>query len=586
MTLLADPTVPPLEGTRCPKWPRMWRAPAWAHLAGLTAVLVLLVPVVGTSSSFLADEGAAVIQGRSLAAGRGWIVTQPAARFDPGGDYYPVVNAERGTRGFAPLAKHPAYALLVAAAARLGGVAPMVLLSVIGTVLAAGLGAALAGRLDPALTRPTIWAVGLASPLLFDGFLVMAHSLAAALAAAAMLVAVVAISDRRPLMALGVAPCVAGAVLLRNEALLFSAALALVATAMGLRRAYRLPAMAVAMSALVGAGAAHLVELAGVGRIVGRSIPISGVPVPVVAGGFLRARLDGFVITWLVPGYGASPALGLLLLATVAALGVAALAVRSAPAGRARVLVPAFVAAAAAVASLAVAPTNIVPGLLLAFPMMTPALLLLRRSLFDGPGPRLAMATAGLFALAVIATQYATGGTGEWGGRYFALAIPIVVPVLLLGLYRQGQTLDPLLRKGCATTLIVCSLALFAIAVLGLRANHQQKLRLVDSIEAGEAVAGAGAPVVTTWSAAPRFAWSSFDRIAWLRVDTAGIRRLRRQLVDRGVDRFVFVTANLADDRAQLAGLNVLWAEEPTGRGRAVLVVQEAGSPRRPTTPE
>ena len=132
-----------------------------------------------------------------------------------------------GPRGIAPFAKHPLYALVLAGAQKVGGINAMVALSLLGTLAAAALGAALASRIGgPGLARPALWALGLASPLLFDGYLVIAHTIGAALAAAAVLVAAVAIQRRRPLLALAVGPLVAVAVLFRTEALLFGVALA------------------------------------------------------------------------------------------------------------------------------------------------------------------------------------------------------------------------------------------------------------------------------------------------------------------------------------------------------------------------
>nr|MDQ3642370.1 hypothetical protein [Actinomycetota bacterium] len=151
---------------------RLWDAPVRMHLLGLALVLLAMVPVVGTNASFSSDEGAGIIQGRSLAAGDGWIVEHPMPQVDPEGAMYPLISSERGSKGSAPLAKHPVYSLLLAGASRLVGVAGMMLLSVAGTVAAAGLAAALAARLDPVLPRATVWVVGLASPLFFDSFLI------------------------------------------------------------------------------------------------------------------------------------------------------------------------------------------------------------------------------------------------------------------------------------------------------------------------------------------------------------------------------------------------------------------------------
>ncbi|MGH7362061.1 MAG: hypothetical protein ACREJI_10670, partial [Candidatus Methylomirabilales bacterium] len=198
----------------------LWLASPWMHVGALALVLVPLAALVG-APGFAPDEGAAILQARSLSRGDGWIVAHPLPAADPTGRLYPIKLAEEGTKGFAPLAKHPLYPVLLAGANRVGGVAAMVLLSVAGTVAAAGLAGALAAHLEPGLVRPAIWVVGLASPLMFDGFLVMGHTLAATVAAAAVLAAVSSVEKRSWSLALAVAPCVALAALLRSEALLF-----------------------------------------------------------------------------------------------------------------------------------------------------------------------------------------------------------------------------------------------------------------------------------------------------------------------------------------------------------------------------
>ena len=182
---------------------RLWGARVGWHLLALAIVLLALVPVVGTSSSFSSDEGAGIIQARSLASGDGWIVRPPMPAVDPEGEWYPLISAEQGTKGFAPLAKHPAYSVLLAAGYRAGGVPAMVALSVLGTVAAAGFAAAIARRLDPVLARPCLWVVGLVSPLFFDSFLVMGHTIGAAFAAGAVLFAIRAVTERRPALAAG-----------------------------------------------------------------------------------------------------------------------------------------------------------------------------------------------------------------------------------------------------------------------------------------------------------------------------------------------------------------------------------------------
>jgi len=555
-------------------WRRAWGLPVWAHLVALTLILLVLVPVVGRPQSFLADEGAAILQARSLATGQGWILEHPLPEVDPEGAWYPVVNAEHGEKGFAPLAKHPAYAVLTAAAARVAGVTGIVLLSLAGTVLSAGLAAALAGRFDSRFVRPALWAVGLGSPMLFDGYLAMGHTLGAASATAAVLAAVVALQERRPAVAVLVAPAVAVAVLLRSEALLFAAALALVATVLAVQRVHRRPALLMAGSVLAAAGAAHLLEQVWIARIAGEPVTAL-VPVPSSGADFLRGRVDGFLATWVNPAYGGSLNLRLALLLLIPAIAWCASRVRADPGDRAGILGGAAVAAAAALAAWTIDPTNVVPGLLVAFPLATAGLLVLRRRLFKDVGLAVVAATAGLFALAVLGTQYSEGGNAEWGGRYFALLVPAAIPVFLAALYAQGLALSVLVRRGAALALVVCSLALSAMAIGGLRASNKAGVEMAARVEAAGRATGDPRPVVlTTWGAGPRLLWPTFEDHRWLYARGPDLADAASRLRAAGIDRFVFVTRDLADDLPMLSGFSVLSTDgRSNGLREQVLVV-------------
>jgi len=280
---------------------RIWHLPLRAHVAALAVVLVALVPLIGTGSSFSADEGAAIVQARSLSRGDGWIVEHPVPEADPAGVAYPLELSERGPKGTAPFAKHPVYALLLAGADRVAGNAGMVLLSVLGTVAAAALAALLAARIDPGLARPTLWAAGVASPLLFDGYLVIAHTLGAACAAGAVLAAAVAFERRSRVAALAVAPCVAAAVLLRTEAAFLALGLAMAAVVVGARRGNRFVGGLVAVGSVASALIARMGERAWISQIVGSGGAGTGAASPPVESGFIADRWQAFVLTWLRP---------------------------------------------------------------------------------------------------------------------------------------------------------------------------------------------------------------------------------------------------------------------------------------------
>lgn len=124
------------------RWRRAWALPLRAHLAALGAVLLALLPLVGTDASFSADEGAAIVQARSLSTGGGWVVEHPLPEVDPAGRHYPLELSATGPEGTAPFAKHPLYAVLLAAADRL----PALAVAAAGAVVVARLAEALWAR--------------------------------------------------------------------------------------------------------------------------------------------------------------------------------------------------------------------------------------------------------------------------------------------------------------------------------------------------------------------------------------------------------------------------------------------------------
>ena len=558
---------------------RLWNAPLSSHLAALGLVLVALLALVGPSSSFSADEGAAIIQARSLADGEGWVVEHPLPELDPTGANYPLELSERGPDGTAPFGKHTLYALLLAGADRLGGVTAMVLLSLLGTVAAAGLAAALARRIDATLARPALWVVGLASPLLFDGFLVIAHTLGAALAAAAVLVATVALERRSPAVALGVLPLVTGTVLLRREAVFLALALGVAGAVLFVRRgSVRWPAGVLALGAPAAAAMAHLAERAWTTRLVGGSLEALAVATPASGSqGMVAGRVRSFLLTWLTPTYGPASMASLALLAMVAALAAGALTLRRHPEAGSRVVTCGLVAAGCALLALAAAPATVVPGLLIAFPLATAGLLLVERGTLRTTAAHLAFGVFTLFALAVIATQYTKGGSGEWGGRYFAVGLPFLTPVLLLALRQAGGRLAPQPRRRAVAALAVCSVALATMGVATLRSSHRNTAQLVAMFDRAGGAAGTAQPVLlTTEGSAPRFAWQAFDRQRWLLAEPSGLGDVLDRLRTAGVARLAFVTRNLERDRPQLGPRVTVLATDGTAsdRGWHVLVLQ------------
>jgi hypothetical protein len=235
-------------------------APIAAHVGALALLLVAIAAVLGTSSSWTSDEGATIHQVRAIESGS-WLLPHPLAEADPTGVNYPISAADWGEKGIAPLARHPLYPALLVPFDRLGGEAGLIAVSLGGAVLASLLAAHLAALIHERYRRPTLWLVGTVSPVYFYSFIVVAHTLAAAVAlgaTSAVLGAAMRPSRRVVLLALA-ATLVALCAALRTEGIFLAPAL--VAALFACRRDFALSRRLCAAAAglLVGAGGLALV---------------------------------------------------------------------------------------------------------------------------------------------------------------------------------------------------------------------------------------------------------------------------------------------------------------------------------------
>ena len=342
----------------------------------------------------------------------------------------PLELSERSAVGtWAPFAKHPVHIAALAPFWAVGGYGGALALSVLGVVAAAVAAALLAGRLAPGAEVAALWATGLGSPLVFDGFQVVGHAVGAGLFGLATASALAALdaAGRRGAIGWGVlaAGLAAGAGLVRTEAVLAVVALAAAVAAFGTGVHAR--------AAVLGAGlgltavAVRLGEPRLLRRVLGADSlgTVVATPESEAAGG-LAGRWSGFKVTVLDAGYGIDSGEGLLLVAVVLAVA-AALAWRLR--GDARLVRILAVAAAGAAVLRMVTAEFLVPGLLMALPLLAVALASVRVEHLRPRDASILWAASALFVLAVVASQYETGGTGEWGGRYFAIALPLLVAV-------------------------------------------------------------------------------------------------------------------------------------------------------------
>jgi hypothetical protein len=259
-----------------------------------------------------------------------------------------------------------------------------------------------------------------------------------------------------------------------------------------------------------------------------------------------------------------------LLVVSMIVLVVAVVAARRRPAEAGPVRILATLGAVGAVIALFIDSTNIAPGLLVAFPLAAAGLASLGRTSFESTAARLAAGTFAVYALVVIATQYTTGGSGEWGGRYFALAA-------------VGRALpDDATRRWCAGALVVSSVATIAMGLGGMRSSRDFTAKLMSGIYDVGLLADSGDPadggpiLVTDEPAIPRLAWATFDRQRWLLVDRLDAADTVAALNATGAARYVLVTAGA--DRAETlppGAVNTVYVDPDLDRvGWRVAVVE------------
>ena len=191
----------------------------WPHVVALGAILCVLVLAFGRNSLVRdglvsADEGAVLSQMEVRRTTGDWGMPNPLPAVDPDARWFGISGSDLDADRAYPYAKHVAYPAVAQPFFDLGGARLVVGLSAVGSLVTAALAALLARRVRRDLDVPTLWVVGIVSPIFFDSFWAIAHSMGAAFATGAVLAAVVAIERRQarwiPLAALAVAAAMVG----------------------------------------------------------------------------------------------------------------------------------------------------------------------------------------------------------------------------------------------------------------------------------------------------------------------------------------------------------------------------------------
>ena len=532
--------------------------PLARHVVVLAVVLFAALPLMHRGSMVSADEGAVLSQIWILEHRGGWGAENPAAAIDPWGEWFGIDIVESADGRYFPYAKHPLYPVLALGAFRVAGLPAVVALSTLGTLAAAVLTALLARRVRPGSDVVALWVAGLVSPLFFDGYWVIAHSLGAAGAALAVWSAIrwfegsAAIRCWPPIV-LGVV----AAVMLRSEGALFAVALGVggLVVAAATRR---VSASAPAIVAVLAGGLAYVVDSRWHAAIVGGN-GLKAFVIRDERSGWLAGRWSGAYATLLRPHLLAPTALGMTWFGIAIVTVVVAYLVRTrgAEVGR-TVRWASLVVMIVAPATLLLRPAP-VPGLLVAFPLLGAGLVLATGRWLRAPGPLALAVTGAAFVAAVLATQYAVGGSMEWGGRFFHLALPLLIPLVLDSLAEAGARLDARTARAGALGLAIPAMVLVVIAVGSTIRLQTVTADLVDTIHrvsestvpgdtsAAGSTTGSPTPpvVVVNMEAVGRFSWRTVLETRHLRVvDSGDLARVADRLRRAGVTQFTFASAH------------------------------------------
>jgi hypothetical protein len=324
---------------------------------------------------------------------------------------------------------------------------------------------------------------------------------------------------------------------------------AVVAAVAGWPGVTRVGAAAAGAGALIAVASVHFGETILLRRHVGAASSGTLASSAGTGGTVLHHRLNGLLSSWFTPGYHPNDLARLALLVSLAGVTGAAVLARR----RRRPDLVAFllgVAVVAAGASLVVDKPEPISGLMIVFPAGWFALLAARRVDFPSTSSRLLGLTVALFSLGVLATQHANGGGIEWGGRYFAIALPLAAPMVATIIANRSREIGR--GRILVAPLAAMSVVFALLAWIALDHGHVVNRRAITTL-ATEAKMAGGSPtpvIVTPVQFAPQIDWPHYFDYRWLVPQPGAIGDDTGRLTSSGVDAFVLLTSDPIHDVA------------------------------------
>lgn len=446
-------------GNPPPSWMSSRRG-FWTGAGALAVVLVALLPVIDNGYIAVPDEGVYSAQAANLAEGSWWS-ERPWPDLDPDAEHIPLLDSVVDGDRLVPYSRHPLYPLVLVPGFLLAEQGGMLLISVFGTWAAAVAAGLIGRRLDPSIGLWTLLVTGVGSPLLFDAYTVIAHSLAAACAGFAFLGLERYLADRSWPSLTWALPAVVAMVLLRSEGTVVALALGAAVTLIGFATSRRAnihwdqialgaatAALALITYVLDTRWAASISGVAGYGTDTSELI-LADRTGPLDAA--WNSLVSPIYVTWI------NSSAARVLVPVCVILGAAALAVMP---KRSLLSISLLTLAAAGGVLQLMDDPNYVTGLFAAFPLLPAGFLLLRRRQWSRPAVQRGTLTVAFACLLLLLTIHGGSGTSEWGGRFFHVLLPLAVPVSVLGWSSGLERIPGAPRRAAVVALAVATLTM------------------------------------------------------------------------------------------------------------------------------